>query len=110
MGDLYNGKVRKLAASIDVICEDCDGQGGKDVKTCTGWHGRGVKITTRQMGPGMIQQMQGACGECEGKGRVVPPGKKCKTCKGKRTKGEEGHRGESRQGHCQRLQEGVLWR
>jgi len=87
--DLYNGKVRKLAASIDVICEDCDGQGGKDVKTCTGCHGRGVKITTRQMGPGMIQQMQGACGECEGKGRVVPPGKKCKTCKGKRTNREK---------------------
>ena len=34
--ELYNGKTRKLAASIDVICEKCDGQGGKDVKDCTG--------------------------------------------------------------------------
>jgi len=87
--DLYNGKVRKLAASIDVICEGCDGQGGKDVKSCTGCNGRGVKITTRQMGPGMIQQMQGVCGECEGKGKVIPPSKKCKTCKGKGTSREK---------------------
>ena len=34
--ELYNGKTRKLAASIDVICENCDGQGGRDVKDCTG--------------------------------------------------------------------------
>ena len=41
------------------------------------------------MGPGMIQQMQGACDDCDGQGRVIPASKKCKTCKGKRTTREK---------------------
>lgn len=34
-------------------------------KTC---NGRGVKVTLRQLGPGMVQQMQSICPECRGEG------------------------------------------
>jgi len=37
------------------------------------------------MGPGMISQSQEVCGECDGKGEVIPPSSRCKTCKGKKT-------------------------
>ena len=40
-------------------------------QTCTSCNGQGVKITRRQIGPGMIQQMQQVCPECEGKGIVI---------------------------------------
>merc|ERR1719481_2000152 len=83
--ELYNGKTRKLAATRDIVCSSCDGKGGSNVKNCTGCKGRGVKIQTIQMGPGMMQQCQSVCGECEGKGEIIPPSSRCKTCKGKKT-------------------------
>ena len=36
-------------------------------KTCSG---RGVKVTLRQLGPGMVQQMQSVCPDCHGEGIV----------------------------------------
>lgn len=87
--ELYNGKTRKLAATRDIVCSSCDGKGGSNVKNCTGCKGRGVKIQTIQMGPGMMQQCQSVCGECEGKGEIIPPSSRCKTCKGKKTTKEK---------------------
>jgi len=55
------------------------------VKNCTGCKGRGFKVHMQQMGPGMISQSQEVCGECEGRGEVIPPSSRCKTCKGKKT-------------------------
>ena len=82
--ELYNGKLRKLAANRDLKCEDCDGKGGKNVKKCTECNGLGVKTKTRQMGP-MVQQMQAPCSACSQRGEIVDPKSTCKTCKGKRT-------------------------
>ena len=82
--ELYNGKVRKLAANRDLKCDDCDGKGGKNVKKCTECMGLGVKTKTRQMGP-MVQQMQAPCAVCEQRGEIVDPKSICKACKGKRT-------------------------
>jgi len=84
--ELYNGKTRKLAATRDILCSACDGKGGSNVRSCTGCKGRGFKVHMQQMGPGMISQSQEVCGECEGKGEVIPPSSRCKTCKGKKTK------------------------
>merc|ERR1719351_580231 len=81
--ELYNGKVRKLAANRDLRCDECDGKGGKSVKKCTECNGMGVKLKTRQMGP-MLQQMQVPCAVCDQRGEIVG-GPKCKACKGKRT-------------------------
>ncbi|XWS35623.1 hypothetical protein CRYUN_Cryun20dG0013000 [Craigia yunnanensis] len=49
---------------------------------CYGCQGTGMKITTRQIGPGMIQQMQHACPECRGSGEVISDRDRCPQCKG----------------------------
>lgn len=82
-------QTRKLAATRDVVCVGCAGKGGSNVKPCSGCKGRGIKIQMIQMGPGMVQQSQSVCGECEGRGEVCPPSSRCKTCKGKKTTKEK---------------------
>eukprot|EP00978_Attheya_sp_CCMP212_P025418 scaffold81716_cov58-Attheya_sp.AAC.5 len=58
--DLYNGKTVKLAVNRKVIkgepaeCSTCDG--------------RGMVMEMRQIGPGMIQQLQRNCDNCGGQG------------------------------------------
>jgi len=82
--DLYNGKTVKLAISRNKPCPDCEGRGGKEgcEKTCSDCNGRGVKIQLRQIGPGMVQQMQSACPTCRGAGKSISEKDKCKSCKG----------------------------
>lgn len=58
--DLYNGKTVKLAVNRKVIVGD--------VAECRKCDGRGVIMEVRQLGPGMIQQMQRACTDCGGQG------------------------------------------
>jgi len=53
------------------------------VKDCGGCNGRGVRITTRQLGP-MVQQMQSVCMECHGEGQVIRDKDRCKTCHAKK--------------------------
>lgn len=65
--DVFNGKTVKLAVNRKVIV-------GKAEK-CIACGGQGSVMQVRQIGPGMIQQMQSACGECEGQGYM------CKTKK-----------------------------
>lgn len=43
-----------------------------------------MTIQLRQIGPGMVQQIQSVCAECRGEGEVIPPGDRCKECKGKK--------------------------
>ncbi|KNC95820.1 chaperone DnaJ [Spizellomyces punctatus DAOM BR117] len=83
--DLYKGKVSKLALQKQVICQKCDGKGGKEgaVRQCTTCAGRGVKIIMRQIGP-MIQQMQQTCPDCQGEGEVINAKDRCKGCNGKK--------------------------
>ena len=69
--DLYNGTVKKLKVKKKVICEKCGGKGCKGnaaAKECAGCNGQGIKIVRRQIGPGMVQQMQTHCSDCGGKG------------------------------------------
>lgn len=48
-----------------------------------------MKITTRQIGLGMIQQMQQVCPECRGSGEVISQKDKCPQCKGKKVSQEK---------------------
>jgi DnaJ family protein A protein 2 len=41
-----------------------------------------MKVTIRQLGPGMIQQMQHACNECRGTGETISDKDRCPQCKG----------------------------
>lgn len=88
--DLYNGKTVKLAVNRDVLCGTCDGRGGAAgaEKSCDGCNGRGMKVQLRQIGPGMVQQMQSVCSDCRGAGKTIKESDKCKPCKGKKVKKE----------------------
>jgi len=84
--DLYNGAVRKLALQKNVLCDKCEGRGGKKgaVEKCPSCRGAGVTIRTQQIGPGMIQQIQSMCAECQGQGERINPKDRCKTCLGRK--------------------------
>lgn len=58
--DLYNGKTAKLAVSRDKIV-------GKP-EQCRECNGRGVIVRLRQIGPGMVQQIQQQCSSCDASG------------------------------------------
>jgi len=85
--DLYKGAVRKLALEKNVICEKCEGRGGKKgaVEKCNTCQGSGVQVQIQQLAPGMIQQIQCMCSDCNGQGEKINPKDRCKTCQGKKT-------------------------
>ncbi|KAI8989468.1 DnaJ C terminal domain-containing protein [Pilobolus umbonatus] len=82
--DLYMGKHTKLALEKNVICSNCDGKGGKTgaTKKCGTCKGQGFKVAMRQVGMGMIQQMQIPCSDCNHTGEIAKD--RCKKCKGKK--------------------------
>lgn len=85
--DLYNGKTVKLAINRNKLCPECDGRGGKEgcEKSCYDCNGRGMKVQLRQIGPGMVQQIQSGCSTCSGTGKIMNEKDKCKSCSGKKT-------------------------
>ncbi|KAL3518645.1 hypothetical protein ACH5RR_021234 [Cinchona calisaya] len=82
--DLFSGTTKKLSQSRNVICSKCSGKGSKSGASmkCSGCQGTGMKVTIRQLGPGMIQQMQHACNECKGTGETINDKDRCPQCKG----------------------------
>ena len=84
--DLYNGATRKLALQKNVICEKCEGRGGKQgaVQKCTTCKGSGTQVLLNQLGAGMYQQIHTSCRECDGNGEKINPKDMCKTCNGKK--------------------------
>lgn len=83
--DLYNGKTTKVALKKKVICDDCNGKGTpvpNALRTCESCDGRGIKLTLRQLGPGMVQQIQSRCPDCGGEGQVIRERDRCKKCSG----------------------------
>lgn len=45
-----------------------------------------MQVHTQQLGPGMIQQIQTMCKECQGRGERINPKDRCKTCEGNKVK------------------------
>jgi len=84
--DLYNGKTSKLAVTRNILCSKCEGSGAKTKGAsakCGTCEGRGIRFIVKQLGPGMIQQMQAVCSDCGGKGTKIKEEDKCDVCKGK---------------------------
>jgi DnaJ-class molecular chaperone len=79
--------IRSTCVHACVCVRDACSKGGKadSVKQCAGCKGRGVRVIVRQLGPGMIQQMQTQCTECNGEGSVISEKDKCAQCKGAKT-------------------------
>merc|ERR1719208_188017 len=88
--DMYNGTVRKLALQKNVICDGCEGIGGKPgaVQKCPNCRGTGMQVRIQQIGPGMMQQIQSMCQECHGEGERVDPKLRCKKCNGRKVNRE----------------------
>jgi DnaJ family protein A protein 2 len=84
--DLYNGTSKKLSLSRNVLCSKCKGKGSKSGASmkCPGCQGSGMKVTIRQLGPSMIQQMQHPCNECKGTGETITDKDRCPQCKGEK--------------------------
>ncbi|PWU85062.1 putative heat shock protein DNAJ [Trypanosoma cruzi] len=82
---------RRLSWQLHVIAcaPACNGSGSKVPNasvTCKECDGRGVKLITRSIGPGFIQQMQVACPKCRGKGTDMREEDKCDSCRGQQIK------------------------
>ncbi|KAG9281004.1 dnaJ homolog subfamily A member 4 [Astyanax mexicanus] len=84
--EMYNGSTRKLGLQKNVVCEKCDGYGGKKgtLEKCSNCKGKGVQIKVQQIGPGMIQQIQSMCSECQGQGEKFSAKDRCKNCNGQK--------------------------
>jgi len=87
--DLYNGKKATLPREKTILCPDCDGTGAKKGSgggPCRDCRGQGARMAMKQVGPGMVQQMQVPCDACSGSGMKVADKDKCKSCNMRRTK------------------------
>ena len=63
------------------------GRGGRKgaVEKCSTCRGTGMQVHVRQLGPGMVQQIQSVCSECRGQGERISAKDRCKTCAGAKT-------------------------
>ncbi|KAJ4873549.1 Chaperone protein dnaJ 2 [Raphanus sativus] len=82
--DLYLGTTKKLSLSRNALCSKCNGKGSKSGASmkCGGCQGKGMKVSIRRIGPGMVQQMQHACHDCKGTGETINDRDRCPQCKG----------------------------
>jgi len=78
----YKGTEIKLNFNQARKCGDCKATGAEAHETCNSCGGQGVRMMTRQIGPGMMVQSQVACDICNGEGKRTL--RTCKTCKGKK--------------------------
>jgi len=83
--DLYCQRTVPVNIKQKSYCKKCDGNGTKDgtKSSCKGCNGTGRKIQIIKNG-NMIQQMIGACGECNGSGESVNKQNICDECNGKK--------------------------
>ena len=44
-----------------------------------------MQVRIQQLGPGMVQQIQTVCSECQGQGERISAKDRCKNCQGKKT-------------------------
>jgi DnaJ homolog subfamily A member 2 len=89
--EMYNGTSKKVEVERFNVCKPCEATGFED-KThhkCTKCKGTGRTMMTRQIGPGMLQQIQTECPECKGTGSDGSKHKKCNVCQGKKCVAEK---------------------
>lgn len=85
--ELYNGATRKLALQKNVICDKCEGRGGKKgaVEKCTQCRGTGLETRMHQISAGLIQHVEQVCRKCAGAGEITDQKDRCKQCLGRKT-------------------------
>lgn len=74
--NLYNGKTVKLKINRNRVKYPAGMDAESAVSVCQDCRGRGQLMKVRQIGPGMIQQMQVPCDPCNGTGKIFKKGVK----------------------------------
>ena len=80
LSQLYNGGSLTICLNREKFCSACKGDGSKVLKTCDRCGGSGQTVQQVMIGPGMMMQAQGPCGDCQGRGEQR--GDPCGDCKG----------------------------
>jgi DnaJ family protein A protein 2 len=83
--ELVSGCSKEVSIPSGIKCNSCEGTGNTDKKKgkCSSCGGKGMRVSVRQIGPGMIQQMMSPCTDCRQTGSSVDPTKRCNPCSGK---------------------------
>jgi len=79
--DFYYGKSLRFDLNRHTFCQQCNGQGCLNFKTCGECKGSCVKEFMMQIGPGMMAVNRSPCGACNAEGRMK--GLSCDGCAGK---------------------------
>jgi len=87
--DFYYGRKFGITFDRKRFCEGCKGRGSKEFRPCDHCHGSGHISRIIQMGPGMMMQQNGPCGDCAGTGSQRGP--KCVDCDGAAFKNDTKH-------------------
>lgn len=84
--EMYNGATRRLALQRSLVCDKCEGRGGKKGASakCDPCRGTGMKTHMQQLAPGIMQHIETVCPQCQGQGQVIADKDRCKQCEGKK--------------------------
>ena len=77
--EAVKGTSKEIKITMDDRCEDCNGLGGFNSKTCSTCNGRGRVVRTQQTLFGTFQS-ETTCPDCGGSGETFE--KKCSKCRG----------------------------
>ena len=80
LSQFYHGGVLNISLNREKFCATCSGNGSKVLKTCDKCGGSGQTVQHMMIGPGMMVQSHGPCGDCGGRGEQK--GEACADCKG----------------------------
>jgi DnaJ family protein A protein 2 len=91
--DLYIGG-KEIKESVDriVVCNRCDGSGGKpgiNPKKCKFCDGTGIKVSIQHLGGNFARQVHTPCSDCHGNGEYIDEKNRCEVCKGKKSHEEK---------------------
>lgn len=84
--EMYNGATRKLALQRSLVCDKCEGRGGKKGATskCEPCRGTGMIARMHQLAPGIMQHIEQVCSQCQGQGEMISEKDRCKACEGRK--------------------------
>ncbi|KAF5326667.1 hypothetical protein D9619_004250 [Psilocybe cf. subviscida] len=92
LADVYKGASIDFMIKKKILCDHCRGSGAasdRDIHTCSGCNGQGVKLVKQQIFPGMFAQSQVTCNDCQGRGKVIK--KACPHCQGQKVVDHSAH-------------------
>lgn len=82
LSEFYGGHEIHITFTQARKCKGCSGSGAENSESCGACKGSGVRVLTRQIGPGMMAQTRGACDACGGEGKRIL--RACRECHGKK--------------------------